>query len=268
MNNASNTLIISTYNWPEALNLVLLSVKAQKILPNEVIIADDGSSEATKNVIENHQQNFPIPIIHLWHEDVGFTKSVILNKAIVKAKGEYIIQIDGDCIIHKNFIKDHLNSASKGTYLFGSRVNIQHQHLSKLFLKNQIKFNFLSRGIKKRTRALYLPFLSLFYNKSNIFSKKYRGCNTSYFRKDALSINGYDENFVGWGREDSEFALRLHNNNVKGKRLRYQGILYHIFHAEKSKEWLESNNEIEQTTLKNKTKKCINGLDKYLNESK
>lgn len=259
-----STLIISTYNWAEALNLVLKSVENQLVLPDEVIIADDGSNEITKTLIKKYQLKFPVPLTHIWHEDVGFTKSVILNKAIAKSKGDYIIQVDGDCIMHKCFIKDHLSFASSEVYLYGSRVNIQEKHLTNLFFENQIKFNFFSKGIKKRTRSLYIPVLAWFYKKRNIFSKKYRGCNTSYFKNDAVLINGYDENFVGWGREDSEFALRLHHNNIKGRRLRYKGIVYHIFHNEKSKKNIEKNNYIEEYTLKNKIKKCINGIDKYL----
>lgn len=260
----TSSLIISTYKWPKALDLVLLSVKNQKVLPTEVIIADDGSDLDTKELIKQYQLNFPVPIKHLWHEDIGFTKSVILNKAIATAQYDYIIQIDGDCIIHECFVKNHLAAAEKGVYLYGSRVNIQQEYLAKLFSIKQIKFSVFSKGIKKRTRALYIPLLAKLYRPSANFSKKYRGCNTSYYKEDAIMINGYDENFIGWGREDSEFALRLHNNGIKGKRLRYQGILYHIFHVEKSKSNLELNNEIELNTIKSKLKKCINGLDKYL----
>lgn len=261
-----STLIISTYNWKEALELVLTSVKNQLVLPNEVIIADDGSSSETSNFIEKYKLDFPVPLIHVWHEDTGFTKAIILNKAIAKAKGDYIIQIDGDCIIHPNFIKDHISFATENTYLYGSRVNIQKSHLLNLFKFKQIIFNCFSSGIKKRTRAIYFPILSSLYKSSYQFSKKYRGCNTSFYKSDFLAVNGYNELFTGWGREDSEFALRLHNYGLKSRRLRYKGILYHIYHQEKSKNNLSQNNDIELATIKNKTIFCKNGVDKYLNE--
>lgn len=263
----SSSLIISTYNWSSALKLVLESVLHQNKLPDEVIIADDGSREDTTVLINEYKQIFPIPLIHVWHEDDGFQKASILNKAIAKSKGEYIIQIDGDCILHDSFVLDHLQFAQKETYLFGSRVNIQKFYLTKLFKHEKINFNIFSKGIKKRTRALHIPVLSNFYKRSSKFSKKYRGCNTSFFKKDFIAINGYNENFKGWGREDSELAIRFHNYGLQARRLRYRGIVFHIYHEEKSKNRLELNNQIEQNTITNKVKWCKNGVDKYLNEA-
>ncbi|MEC3907607.1 glycosyltransferase family 2 protein [Tamlana sp. 2201CG12-4] len=262
----SSTLIISTYNWHEALELVLMSVKNQEEYPAEVIIADDGSTIKTQETVARFQDKFPVPLVHVWHKDDGFTKAIILNKAIAKAKGDYIIQADGDCILHPAFVKDHLNFAEENTYLYGSRVNIQENHLEKLFGKKQVRFSAFSQGIKKRTRALYIPFLGNFYKKKNAFSKKYRGCNTSYFKKDFIAVNGYNEEFKGWGREDSELALRFHNYGIASRRLRYGGIVYHIYHKEKPKDGLHKNNKIEQTTIDKKVVWCKNGIDKYLSE--
>lgn len=261
-----SSLIIATYNWPEALELVLKSVLKQSVMPNEVIIADDGSTAETKALMENFKNVFPVPLKHVWHEDVGFTKSVILNKAIAKAVGNYIIQIDGDCILHKHFVKDHLAFASTNTILYGSRVTIQETHLKKLFLEQQIRFSSLSKGIKKRTRALYSPVLSLVYRKKYEVSKKYRGCNTSYFKSDFIAINGYDERFKGWGREDSELAWRFYNKGLYSRRLRYRGIVYHIFHNEKAKDQLALNNETEKNTIAQQIIWCENGINKYLND--
>ena len=261
------SLIITTYNWPEALELVLLSVKNQTSLPSEVIIADDGSKEDTRALIHVFKQDFPVPLVHVWHEDRGFKKSEILNKTIAKACGDYIIQIDGDCIIHPNFIKDHLDFSKSNTFLYGSRVGIKKRHLTNLFNNKQTSFNPFSKGIKKRTRAIYLPFLSLFYGTSDQFSSKYRGCNTSYFKKDAIAVNGYNEDFTGWGREDSEFALRLINKGIKSRRLRYRGIVYHIFHHEESKARLTINNQIEMDTITNNIIWCENGINKYLKDT-
>lgn len=266
--NISSSLIISTYNWPEALELVLISIKKQTLLPNEVIIADDGSKDNTKELINGFRAGFPIPLIHVWHEDNGFNKSIILNKAIAKASGDYIIQSDGDCILHPFFVNDHLKHATRNQYLYGSRVNIQSNHLTELFSKKQTSFSFYSKGIKKRTRAIHAPLFSRFYKSKHVFSKKYRGCNTSYFKTDFISINGYNEDFKGWGREDSELARRFHNFGLSAKRLRYSGIVYHMFHDEKPKDRLEINNDIEKQTVRNKIVWCENGIDKYLGENK
>ncbi|MBR9757138.1 MAG: glycosyltransferase [Algicola sp.] len=264
---AKSSLLISTYNWPQALELVLKSVLNQSQLPDEVIVAEDGQDLATKTLIEGFKSKLAIPLIHISHEDLGFRKSVILNKAIAKAQGEYIIQVDGDCILHKHFIKDHLSFVQKNTYLYGSRVNIQEPYLETLFSQQKINFNAFSKGIKKRTRALYIPLFSGLFKTKTVLSSKYRGCNTSYFKSDAIAVNGYNEDIQGWGREDSEFALRLVNKGVLGRRLRYKGIVFHIFHVEKSKAQLKQNDGIEQQTILEKSIWCKNGIDKYLGES-
>jgi len=258
------SLLISTYNWPEALELVLLSVLNQNILPNEVIIADDGSGDETLNLIEYFKTKFSIPLLHVWHEDDGFRKSIILNKAIAKTKGDYIIQVDGDCILHKNFVKDHLNNSAENIYLYGARVNIKQAFLKTLFATKKIQFNAFSKGINKRTRAIYNGLLGSFSKPHDVFSDKFRGCNTSFFKSDFIAINGYNEDFKGWGREDSELALRFHNNKLQAKRLRYVGIVFHIYHHEKSRDRLTINDEIEQNTKKNKLVWTKNGIDKYL----
>ncbi|WP_459209359.1 glycosyltransferase family 2 protein [Aquimarina rhabdastrellae] len=263
----SIALLISTYNWPEALALILKSALQQTKMPNEIVIADDGSKNETKVLIDSFRDQFKIPIKHVWHEDKGFRKSLILNKAIAEMSSDYIVQIDGDCIMHPSFIADHAALAEPNVYLYGSRVNIQKPFLSQLFTSQQIKFSPFSKGIKKRTRAIHAPFLSSFYKKNNTFSRKLRGCNVSYWRKDAITINGYNEDMEGWGREDSEFILRLINIGILGRRLRYRGIVYHIWHQEKSKDQLPENDAIEQHTIKNNIKRCENGIDKYLNPS-
>ncbi|WP_317130602.1 glycosyltransferase family 2 protein [Bizionia gelidisalsuginis] len=260
----SNTLIIATYNWPEALELVLLSVKNQTILPNEIIIADDGSTVETKALIDRFKSELSMPLHHEWQEDNGFRKAQILNKAIAKASGDYIIQVDGDCIMHPNFIQDHLKFANPNTYLFGSRVNIQKPYLGTLFSKKQVQFNAFSQGIKKRTRALHIPILSALYKESDAFSNKFRGCNTSYYKSDFIAVNGYNEDISGWGREDSELMLRYHNIGLHARRLRYRGIVFHIYHNEKSRNKLEINDKIEQHTITEKSTWTNNGVDKYL----
>lgn len=264
MSYISNTLIIATYNWHRALELVLLSITNQSVLPDEIVIADDGSTSETKEVIERYKNLLSIPIHHEWQKDEGFRKAQILNKAIAKANGKYIIQVDGDCILHEHFIKDHLAFVNPNTYLFGSRVNIQKEYLPTLFEKSKINFNVFSPGIKKRTRALHIPFISTFYRKSSEFSNKFRGCNTSYYKSDFISVNGYNEDFTGWGREDSELALRFHNLGIQARRLRYRGIVFHIYHNEKSKSRFEINDKLERQTIAEKLIWTKNGIDKYL----
>lgn len=257
------SLLISTYNWPAALELVLHSVVRQSILPTEILVADDGSGSETKILIEKFCSGYGMNIRHFWHEDKGFRKAAILNKAIAEAKGEYIIQIDGDCILHRDFVKDHLVSLQKNTFLYGSRVNIQKGFLPKVIDQKKIDFKFWDKGIKKRTRTLRIPILATLYKANKGLSKKVRGCNISYWRKDIIAVNGYNEAFVGWGREDSEVIVRMMNNGILGKRLRYRGIVYHIWHRIKDKSNLKQNAHLEDTAKSTQTTWCKNGIDKY-----
>jgi len=258
------SLLIATYNWPEALELVLKSALNQTMMPTEVIIADDGSTEETKRVIAYYRKKFGTPLTHVWHEDKGFQKAAILNKAIAKSKGDYIIQVDGDCILHDCFVEDHIENIESGTYLYGSRVSLKKEASLVVLQQKKINFNVFSKGIKKRTRAIRSTILSSGYKKSPEFSNKYRGCNTSFFKSDFIAVNGYNENFRGWGREDSELALRFHNNGVLSKRIRYAGIVFHIWHKALSKDNLETNDSIEKRTIRDKIIRTEHGVDQYL----
>jgi glycosyltransferase involved in cell wall biosynthesis len=264
MTNPSCTLVTPTYNWPEALELLLLSLLRQTVMPNEVIIADDGSREETKKLITDFQKKFPIPLIHIWHEDLKNRKPKIMNKAIAKAKYDYIIEIDGDIIMNPNFVEDHLTFAEKGHYLYGSRVNIKEKILPELLSKKIIDFNLFSKGIKKRGRTIRFPFLMNFVKSVDQRSRKLRGCNMSFWKEDFIKINGFNENLVGWGIDDSEMIQRMHNLGIKGKRLKFSGIAYHIYHKEQSKSHLEINNEIERQTTENKLTFIDKGINQYL----
>jgi len=260
----SCSLVTPTYNWPQALELLLLSIMNQSILPNEVIIADDGSKENTKQLIADFQKKFPVPLIHIWQEDVKNRKPRIMNKAIAAANYEYIVEIDGDIIMNNHFVEDHLTFAEKGHYLFGSRVNIQKPLLPELFSKKIIHFNLFSKGIKKRGRTIRFPFLMNFAKSLTKRSSKLRGCNMSFWRADFIKVNGFNEDLVGWGIDDSEMIQRLHNIGIKGKRLKYAGIANHIYHKEQSKSQLEINNEIERLTTENKLTFIEKGINQYL----
>src|SRR5687767_4927209 len=129
------SLIISTYNWPSALNLCLQSVLQQSVLPDEVIIADDGSTDDTRQLIASFIRKSPVPIIHVWQADEGFQLAKIRNRAIAQAAHPYIVQIDGDLILPRHFIKDHLQVSNKGSFVTGSRVLLS-PTTSKTLLEN------------------------------------------------------------------------------------------------------------------------------------
>lgn len=257
-------LLISTYNWVEALDLIFESILQQSQLPDEILIADDGSKVETKNLITAFSKKVKIPVIHSWQEDAGFRKSKILNKTIANSNADYIIQVDGDCILHRHFVKDHISHAEENTYLYGSRVNIKEEFVAEVLTQKITNFNYFSKQIKNKTRTLHIPFLSNLYKSHAGISKKFRGCNVSYWRKDFIAINGYNEDFEGWGKEDSDLAIRLGNLGVMAKRLRYAGIVFHIWHRIKSKENVDKNTAIEEEAAIQKKVKCEHGVSQYL----
>ncbi len=266
--NKKCSLIISTYNWPEALHLCIESALRQSIRPDEIIIADDGSTQDTLVVINKFIHQTSVPIIHVWHEDMGFRLASIRNKSFAKAMGDYIIQIDGDIILHKDFIKDHLLFAQKGYLIQGSRVLLGPNYSQELLKNQSSNVNIFNLDIKRRENALrILPLAKALANKyKNRYPIYYaRGANMSFWKNDILAVNGYDEMFEGWGHEDSDLTLRLMNNDIKKMTIKFAAVAYHIYHSErKSLESEFKNKQILEQTLINKTIWTEIGIDQYL----
>jgi glycosyltransferase involved in cell wall biosynthesis len=260
------TLIITTYNWPQALELVLLSVKKQFLMPDEVIIADDGSTSETEELIKKISKDFPVEIKHVWQNDEGFRAAMIRNKAIAKSEGDYIIGIDGDMILHPLFIKDHIKNAKKNRYIQGSRVLLSEEKTKTVLKNKQIIFHFFERGLLNRKNAIHSDFLSKLFSKNKKTLKGSKTCNFSMFKEDILKINGFDNEFVGWGREDSEFLARFLNSGGVRYDLKFNAIAYHIFHEENERRYLKKNEDRLKKTVNKKIKVCENGINKFLGE--
>jgi len=264
----SISLIITTYNRKDALELVLLSVLHQSVLPFEVIVADDGSTNDTANMVKEYQTKFPVPLEHCWHEDNGFRLSHIRNKAIAIAKGEYIIMVDGDVVLHPHFIRDHSNHLAPNRFIQGSRVLLSEYLTRQSISKKRICFSPFTKGTTNCLNAISSKLLSPFA--SELYSKKQnhrgvRGCNMSYWKSDLIKVNGFSEEFVGWGREDSEFAVRMINNGIERYNLKFGGVVYHLWHKEnKSNDLLKHNDEALAIAINEKRKVCSVGLNQYL----
>ncbi|MBX7490427.1 glycosyltransferase family 2 protein [Helicobacter turcicus] len=251
----SVSLIITTYNQKERLALVLDSVKQLEVLPNEVLVADDGSKEDTKELIESYARDFPCTLKHIWQEDKGFRASAIRNRAVEAANGDYIIMVDGDMVLESHFIKDHLYFAKPKRLLQGSRALLDSVQTRDV-LEGGICKVYDYRGFKSR-RFGWLSYLLCVtsgirkdFFKKNDFIKGTRSCNMSFYRQDYLEIGGFNENFIGWGREDSEFVARFLFNGGELRRLKFGGIAYHLWHLENNKEMLESNHQIYLQTIR------------------
>ena len=271
----SCSLIITTYNQKERLALVLDSVRDLAVLPTEVLIADDGSREDTRELIESYARDFPCPLRHIWHEDKGFRLSAIRNFAIKEAQGEYLIIIDGDMILHPFFVADHLAFAAPRVFVQGSRVIVdsltsesmlQERQEGEKSEKSAYKRVFALGGLKaKRCGLLSRLVYATSRVDSKVFAKKelikgIRGCNMSFFKSDCEAINGFNEGFVGWGREDSEFVARFLFAGGALRRLKFGALAYHIYHPENTRDLLESNHQIYLETIRTKATFCQKGL--------
>lgn len=262
------SLLISTYNWPEALDICLKSAINQKVLPDEILIADDGSTASTLEIVKKYQQISKIPIIHFWQEDNGFELAKIRNKSIAGSSGDYIIQVDGDLILHPFFIKDHIDFAKENSFVRASRIYID-EKLSAYKLKTfNTTINPFNKGIANFFSSFRIPFLwkKFATNYKNEGEEKWEihGCNMAYWRNDAIEVNGYNEDFKGWGPEDKEFVARLLNAGKEKRFLKLGGLVFHIYHSVNKKENLKKNEEILENTKKNNVKFCENGINKYL----
>lgn len=259
------SLIVSTYNWPEALKLCLMSIAAQSVWPEEVIIADDGSGTETEALIKEFQSNFPVPLIHVWQADDGFQLARIRNKAIAKARGTYIVQVDGDLILHKNFIQDHFKFKKEGSFVTGSRAMLSKELSAKLLAKQSIKVSALTKGVSNvfnGIRILSLAKRMEHYRNSDVMYV--RGCNMAFWKKDIIAVNGYNESFIGWGREDNDIAVRLVNTGIEKRTLKHAGIVFHIYHPIKSRADLEDNDQLLKKAIESGVVYAQNGLSQHL----
>ena len=263
MSNMTVSLLITTYNWVAALEQVLLSVKEQTCLPKEVVVADDGSGQQTADLIASLQASFPTKLVHCWHEDKGFRAAAIRNKAIAEMTADYVVMIDGDMVLHPSFIQDHLCSASKGSFIQGSRVITSPAAADRL-LSGQKSMHFLSSGISNRFNALRLPLLSSLVSACDESIHGTKTCNFSAWRSDLIDINGFDESYVGWGREDSDLVARLFHSGKHRLKLKLMANAYHLYHAENSRGSLSCNDTLLTNCIKEKTTWCVNGIDKHL----
>lgn len=261
----ATSLIIAVYNWPEALELCLASVLRQTELPGEVIIADDGSGPAVARIIERYRPQLSVPLKHIWQPDEGFKLSQIRNKAVAASSGEYIIQIDGDLILHPSFVRDHMAVIRKDYFVGGSRVFMDQSLSSKLLSGRHARVSLFESGIRNRLNGLHAPWLNRLLHsfvpskgKTNI-----RGCNMAYWRSDFIQVNGYNEDFQGWGREDTDLVLRLYSLGLNRMFFKFRGIVFHLYHKEADRSRLQTNDQL-LLQARELGHYCSNGIDKYL----
>ena len=254
-------VLVATYNWPSALVLVLSALRAQDSLPDEVLIADDGSGPETAAVISQVAADFPVPLHHVWQADDGFRAGAIRNRAIAASSSDYIVQIDGDIILHPAAIRQHLAGARRNTCMQGSRALLTPALTEQLLKTGRTRTHAFEAGVRHRLNSWYLPWLAPLASRTTGDPLvRVRGCHMAYWRDDAMRVNGYNEAMTGWGLEDSEFVARLRHVGVERRALKFAAVALHLWHEERSREAVPGNRTVYEETIASRATRCALGI--------
>jgi glycosyltransferase involved in cell wall biosynthesis len=256
------SLVISTYNNTGFLKPVLLSAFLQETKKlREIIIIDDGSKPETLQLIEELSVKSPFKIIHVWHPDDGFRLAEIRNKGAREATGDILIFIDGDMCLEKNFVEDHISASQENLFLQGSRIRLGPKITKKITSSGSFKSpSFFSLDIKNRFYVIRSKALSKLHATKKGYERGIRGCNISLHKTLFEKVNGFDNRFVGWGREDNEFVARLLNFGADRRDIKNLALAYHLYHNELERVSLIENDKILNSTLNNKFTYALNGF--------
>lgn len=274
MNTPKLSLIVTTYNRPDALRAVLDALACQKDAGNfEVLIADDGSRPDTAELIASRIPAYPICLRHVWQEDKGFRAAAARNKAAVQARGDYLIFLDGDCLPLPDFCAQHRRLIEVGWCVAGNRVLLGEKFTPKL-LNNPEPAHVVhwagtdwkaavKRGdANKGTACTRLP-LGLLRKIGGRRWQRVRTCNLGVWRTDFIAVNGFDESFNGWGYEDSDFAVRLIRQGIRVKDGRFAVPVLHLWHKENDRSQQPENWARFEATLNGNHTRARQGLDQY-----
>lgn len=267
------SVIMTTYNRPDALNAVLQALDCQKgIDPSEweLLIADDGSAEETKLIIEKFSASSLLQITHVWHPDKGFRAAEIRNKAAIRAKSDYLVFLDGDCIPMPDFLVKHLELAEHGKSVAGNRILLSKDYTERLLVSsNHLEpwewgvagwcLAKLSGKVNKSVGWLRLG-LKAWRDRRASDWRIYRSCNIGLWKDDLLAVNGFDASFSGWGYEDSDLAVRLLRHGVKFKDGRFAVPVLHLWHSENDRSSQKENWKRFEQSLGGSNVRALQGI--------
>lgn len=229
-------LIISTYNWPAALQLVLKSALAQSEPAFELIIADDGSKPDTAEAVRATLCSSEARWRHVWQEDAGFRQSRVRNLGVRYSMAPVLIFIDHDTALHRHFIADHLRLSGEGMFVQGKRCFLPESYTEKL-IREGLQPGWWPRpwlaGLGNRKNSIYWPALGRVLARPKELELSIRGCNLAVRRDDFLKVDGFDEFYDGvWGREDSDLAFRLFHTGVRCRNAWFSALQAHFHHRQ------------------------------------
>lgn len=271
------TLLVSVYNNTDFLKAVLDSLRAQTCKNFEIVISEDGNSEKMRAFIQAYP--FEQPHQHLCQPDLGWRKNLALNRAIQASNTDYLILIDGDCVLHPRFIEMHLRHAKQNCILAGKRIKLNDE-LSNKILTNEIPSTKIDAILKKgffKLRKLGLKFVEegIFISPESVFQflpkmrkmSQLKGCNMSFPKKAIQDINGFDEDYIRPAiGEDIDLTWRFQMAGYKIKSLRNLAVQYHLYHKEN---WTsqEENSAMMHERKEKGLYRCLNGFQKLSNSA-
>ena len=238
------SVIVTTYNRPDALHLVLLALSQQTQLPDQVIVADDGSTDETRLLIDQLQNQLNYPLQHVWQKDEGFQAAKIRNKATLCANNNYLIFLDGDCVPFPDFIKKHRTLAEPHWFVSGHRLLLEKKFTQKILqelspIYNDSALQWLLHYFQGQSNRLF-PLLRIRLNKLRKLQTKHwqgvKSCNLGLWKEDLLNVNGFDESFIGWGYEDSDLVIRLIRAGIYRKSGKFAIPVIHLWHQQNDRE--------------------------------
>lgn len=264
-------VIVTTYNRPDALAAVLEGYLAQVGVPFELIVADDGSTVDTREVINRYAARAPFPLRHVWQEDRGFRPAAARNRALASTTAEYIIFTDGDCIPRRDFVASHCALAAPGRFLAGNRILLSDDFSRKALAEHLPLHDWgmlrwfaqrLTGGINRWLPLLVLPDTEW----RNSAPQRWAGaktCNLSAWRADLARINGLDESYSSWGLEDSDLVIRLLHAGIRHKSARFAAPVLHLWHREADRSRLQENQRRLEALLASSRIEAQLGLNQY-----
>lgn len=256
------SVVVTTYNRPDALRRVLEGLSGQRQPPSEVIVADDGSGPETSAVISKAARNGDVPVRHVWQADRGFRVARIRNRAVAAASGDYLVFLDGDCIPDGWFVLDHAALAREGRFFQGKRVLVDRTRAEDFDFReapprgNRMKL-LVSPHIGNRHHLLRIPGIPVARSRK---LSGIRSCNIGVFRADLAAVNGFNEAFEGWGREDSELAVRLYRFGLWRGTHPFRAVCFHLWHPENQRDRLSTNDRLLREAMASDRYDCDRGL--------